>query len=274
MGRASVADYPPAARLPWRVIDDHELVWMLRGRARVLREGGDLRLAAGQLLLLAPGVPHAIEWDTSSPSRHGYLHFGPEHFDGPPPADAQLRPMTSHDPLAGLCAYLLWLGRHEPHRWQERARETLRFLLARFVAGPLPGTEPAPELPASLAIAVDHLGRTWSQVPLRRVGVAELASVASVSRGYFSRMFRDAFGLSPGPALEQARCARAEALLSRTDLTAESIARTCGFADLSHFSHRFTALHGLSPRAYRAAGHPSTVLDHPGVRALAHLLWG
>jgi AraC family transcriptional regulator len=271
-GRAAVADYPAGAHLPWRVIEDHELVWMLRGHARLLGEEAELGLAPGQLLLLPPGVAHAIEWDRTRPSRHGYLHFGPEHFDGAPPAEAQVRPMTSQDPLAGLCAYLLWLGRHEPQGWQERADETLRFLLARFVAGPLPGTDPQPALVEPLALAVAHLERAWSQVPLRRVGVAELASAASVSRGYFSRLFRAAFGLSPAPALEQARCARAETLLSRTDLPVESIARTCGFADLSHFSHRFTALHGLSPRAYRATGHP--VLDHPGVRALSNLVWG
>jgi AraC-like DNA-binding protein len=50
-------------------------------------------------------------------------------------------------------------------------------------------------------------------------------------------------------------------------------AEQCGFA-ASHFSHRFGAIHGTSPCAYRAAGMASpSVLGHPGVRRLSHLLW-
>jgi AraC-like DNA-binding protein len=112
-------------------------------------------------------------------------------------------------------------------------------------------------------------------MPLRRVSVGELARRAHVSRGYLNRLSRAAFGLSAAAALERARCARAESLLLRTDLTVESIAYQCGFADSSHFSHRFTAIHGVSPRAYRVAGTLSpSVLDDPGVRRLSHLLWG
>ncbi|MGH9216455.1 MAG: helix-turn-helix domain-containing protein [Acidimicrobiales bacterium] len=112
-------------------------------------------------------------------------------------------------------------------------------------------------------------------MPLRRVGVGELARRASVSRGYLNRLFRTGFGLNAAAALERARCSRAESLLLRTDLTVEVIALQSGFADASHFSHRFTAIHGTSPRASPAAGTASpSVLDHPGVRRLSHLLWG
>jgi transcriptional regulator GlxA family with amidase domain len=95
-----------------------------------------------------------------------------------------------------------------------------------------------------------------------------------VSRGYANRLFRAGLGLSAAAALERARCSRAETLLTRTDLSIEAIAHRCGFADASHFSHRFGAIHGVSPRAYRAAGSPSpSVLDHPGVRRLTHAIW-
>ncbi|NKE62092.1 helix-turn-helix domain-containing protein [Lentzea sp. PSKA42] len=70
-------------------------------------------------------------------------------------------------------------------------------------------------------------------------------------------------------ALERVRCARAETLLLRTDLTVEAVARQCGFADVSHFSHRFRALYDVAPSAYR--GVPSA-LDHAGVRRLARLI--
>ena len=102
----------------------------------------------------------------------------------------------------------------------------------------------------------------------------ELAEAALVSRGYLNRMFQAAFDLCVSAALEQVRCARAETLLARTDLPVETIARQCGFADLAHFSHRFTSLHGVSPSAYRAVpGGATSVLEHSGVRRLDRLLW-
>jgi AraC-like DNA-binding protein len=271
--RPAVADHPPGAHLARRVIDDYELVWMLRGRARLVTDDAAVPLPPGQLLLLPPGVPHGLAWDPRQPSRHGYLHFGPEHFDVPP-GDIQVRAMTARDPLDGLCAYLLWLGRREQDDWEPAVRATLRFLLATFVDGPLPEPEDRSPLTAPLEAAVAHLRRTWGRLPLRRIGVDELARAAAVSRGYLHRLFHDAFGRGPAPAMERARCSRVETLLTRTDLTVEAIARQCGFADLSHLSHRFAAIHGLSPTAYRtAAARVPSVLDEPGVRRLVQLIW-
>jgi AraC-like DNA-binding protein len=54
-----------------------------------------------------------------------------------------------------------------------------------------------------------------------------------------------------------------------------AIARQCGFADLYHFSHRFSARYGVPPTAYRGMGTPvSSQLDHPGLRRLALSVWG
>lgn len=274
MERPAVADYPRAARMPPRVIDDFEFVWMLRGQARVLSVDEKLQLSPGQLVLVPPGVRHSFQWDDRCASRHGYVHFHPEPVLGRAPTRVQVRRMTEHDPLAGLCAYLLWLGHERVDGWEHLARQTLQFLLALFTSGPLPGDAATTVLPAPLLAVIDHLHREWSQMPLRRIAVDELASAARVSRSYLSRLFRAEFDISPASALERLRCFRAETLLARTNMTISSIARQCGFADLYHFSHRFTRLHGLPPSIYRDAGRPTlSVLDHPGVRRLAYALW-
>jgi AraC family transcriptional regulator len=54
-------------------------------------------------------------------------------------------------------------------------------------------------------------------------------------------------------ALECLRFVRAEPLLTRTDLSVQAVATRCGFADLSHFSHRFTARYGMPPSRYRGS---------------------
>jgi AraC-like DNA-binding protein len=217
MVRAAIADYPAGARMPPRVIDDFEFVWMLQGQARLIDGTGALLLSPGQLLLVPPGVRHSFEWDQARATRHGYVHFRPERETGLPLAQVRLRTMTSHDPLAGLCAYLLWLGQGEDDSWERHATQTLRFLLTMFVSAPLPHDDDPPALAGPLLAAIDHMRRQWSQMPLRRVRVEELAAAAHVSRGYLNRLFRAGFGLSAATALEHARCGRAETLLARTD---------------------------------------------------------
>lgn len=111
-------------------------------------------------------------------------------------------------------------------------------------------------------------------MPLRRIGIHELAATARVSRRYLNRLFQTEFGISPTAGLEALRCSRAETLLTRTDMTISSIAHQCGFADLYHFSHRFARRFGMPRSMYRDVGtSPLSVMDHPGVRQLAHALW-
>lgn len=274
MERPAVAEYPPGAQLATRVIDDYELVWMLRGRARLVNTDDEVWLPPGKLLLIPPAVAHAIVWDPDRSSQHGYVHFGAEHFAAGLPHGFVVHPMTTDDPLAGLCSYLLWLGRRVDDDWRARASPVLRWLLTVFVAGPLPSSDPSLQVPAPVVAAVDHLRAQWSGYPLPRITVPELARAVAVSPGYLQRMFRATFGCSVGEALERARCSRAEMMLAGTSLTADAIGRNCGFADLCHFSHRFAAIHGMPPSTYRALafGAPS-LLDDPGIRRFAELIW-
>jgi AraC-like DNA-binding protein len=272
VSRPAVADYPAGSRLPTRVIDDFELVWMLDGRARVVADE-ELTLVPGQLLLIPPGVPHGLAWDPTRASRHGYVHFDGAHLDGRHVGRPQRRTMTPRDPLAASCAYLLWLGHLPRDGWQQPVSATVRFMLEVLVDGPLPAAEHTVGLVGPLRAVIGHLAAEWSELPLRRIGIDELAAVAAVSRGYLTRLFRRAFALAPAAALERVRFSRAEAMFERTDLTVDAIARQCGFADASHFSHRFSAVYGVPPRTYR--GLPaSSVLDDDSTRRLTHLIWG
>jgi AraC-like DNA-binding protein len=274
IGVPAVADYPPGAEMRARVIDDHEFVWMLRGEALLVTGDEELALSPGRLLLVPPGARHRFVWDRARASRHGYVHFRPDEGAFPKTAEVRSRRMTEHDPQAGLCAYLLWLGREQPDGWEDAVRRTLAFLTALFLSAALPGDTTGTALPHPLAAAVHHLRRAWAEMPLRRVGVADLSAAASVSRSYLGRRFRAELGTSPSEALEALRCSRAETLLVHTDMTIASIARQCGFADVYHFSHRFSRRYGVAPTGYRQArGAGPSALDHPGLRVLANAVW-
>lgn len=275
MHRPALADYPPGAQLAERVLDDYEFVWMVRGHATVTA-AVPIELRPGQLLLIPPAYRHGFAWDRKRPSQHGYVHFAAGDLDRRLPREPRVRSMTRQDPLRGLCSYLLWLSSTADDGWQRPARAVVELLVTLLGDGPLPETQTPAPLPPALRAVLAELRDAWATLPLPRVGIAELATRAGVSRGYLNRMFQATFGLSAADAIERARCARAEALLLRTDLPAQAIAHQCGYADLSHFSHRFTLRHGLPPSAYRAqagaGGSAPSVLDHPGVRRLDGLL--
>jgi AraC-like DNA-binding protein len=86
--------------------------------------------------------------------------------------------------------------------------------------------------------------------------VADLAGAAGLSTAHFSRLFRDAFGVTPHGYLLTRRLERAAALLRSTDHPVVRICVEVGFSSLGSFTTSFTRMFGMSPVAYRRA-HPA-----------------
>jgi AraC-like DNA-binding protein len=96
--------------------------------------------------------------------------------------------------------------------------------------------------------ARDHIDRNYA-APL---DLAQLASVANVSRFHFARRFRSAYGETPIGYLTRRRIERAQDLLRAANLTVTEVCMLVGYASLGSFSARFTELVGESPSAYRS----------------------
>jgi AraC-like DNA-binding protein len=238
---------------------------MLQGSATFLAPGEQSPLGPGDLLLLPPGVEHAIRWDEQRTSRHGYVHFtlGRRHR----PAVPILHRAGKPDPIDGLLRYLLWLGGGTAE-WEPRAAQVVDLLVTLVSTGPLPERSTARH--PGLAAALGFVSEQWGQMPLRRLRLDELARAASVSPTLLHRLFRTEFGLAPSAALEGARLFRARALLLETSLGVETIGLACGFADAPHLSHRCRSVLGVSPRELRAG---ADVPIGDGVQRLVATLW-
>lgn len=83
--------------------------------------------------------------------------------------------------------------------------------------------------------------------------LSELATLANLSEYHFARMFKASFGLPPHAWIAAQRIERARVMLRTTGLPLLDVANRCGYADASHFSHRFKEEVGATPRQYRAA---------------------
>lgn len=89
------------------------------------------------------------------------------------------------------------------------------------------------------------------------LGVEDLARAAGLSRAYFSREFRRAFGESPHVYLLTRRLERAAALLRTTDRSVAEICFSVGLQSVGSFTTSFTRTYGVSPSSYRVAFPPA-----------------
>jgi len=94
------------------------------------------------------------------------------------------------------------------------------------------------------AFVEEHLGEP--------IGVADIASAASLSAHHLGRSFRHATGQSLWQYVLERRAQRARSLIERRPLTTlAEIASLSGFASYSQFIAAFRKSHGVTPGAWR-----------------------
>jgi AraC-like DNA-binding protein len=108
---------------------------------------------------------------------------------------------------------------------------------------------PQPGALARLRPALERL-HARPEAPL---SLADAATACSMSAGYFSRCFKAATGQSFSDYAADYRLLLGAHRVLAADEPISRIAFAAGFANPSHFTARFTARFGMSPRAYRRA---------------------
>jgi AraC family transcriptional regulator len=83
------------------------------------------------------------------------------------------------------------------------------------------------------------------------LSISDLSPAARLSAHYFSRSFKQSFGVTPHAYLYRRRMERAQQLMLTTDEPLCQIAVACGFADQAHFTRRFRQSTGETPHAWR-----------------------
>lgn len=83
------------------------------------------------------------------------------------------------------------------------------------------------------------------------LSLSDIATSAILSRFHFSRVFRDATGVSPVRYLFAVRIYQARRLLASTSLSVTEISLAVGYNSLGSFTNRFTGSVGASPTRFR-----------------------
>jgi len=85
----------------------------------------------------------------------------------------------------------------------------------------------------------------------RELTISELAGYCHLSTDYFSRVFKQKFGMRPNSYMQSKRIERAQLLLLTTDYSLQQIAEKVGLENLSYFSRVFKKHSGKTPGIFR-----------------------
>ncbi|HWW68702.1 MAG TPA: AraC family transcriptional regulator [Duganella sp.] len=231
--------------------------------------GGGYRTERGELPGLY-GAPkrlctlpdwHESSWMVRGPLRFMHVYFLPEHFTrrAVVELDREPRGLTladrtyfEHERIGPLCeglAAMSWDGPDALLRANEVTHETLSHLL---LSQSMPRQQQ--RVRGGLAPAVRRRLADFIEANLaRQISLGTLAQLACMSEYHLARMFRISFGMPPSAWVAERRIEHARRLLKTTSQPLQRIADACGYADLSHFSHRFRDSVGAPPSRYRSA---------------------
>jgi transcriptional regulator GlxA family with amidase domain len=106
--------------------------------------------------------------------------------------------------------------------------------------------------------------------------MCDLAEIARLSTGYFSRSFTRSVGVTPSSYIAERRLARAQDLMLTTADPLSQIALACGLCDQSQLTRLFRRCLGTKPntwrRCYRSAPGAPFVAQSAPTSKLAHAL--
>jgi len=235
----------------------HTLSCYLVGGYGVHRDDAPGSYGAPQRLCSLPDW-HESRWTVRGGLRMMHLYFMPEHFTSRAVVelDREPRELTLQDRtyfenprLVQLCADLLnqpWSDPDQLLRANEIAHESISELLRSQHM-----VKPGLRLRGGLAPLVRRRLHDYIEAHLdQNITLGGLAQLACLSEFHLARMFRVSFGMPPSAWVATRRLERARVLL-KGELPLQQVAHACGYADLSHFSHRFREATGVPPGRYR-----------------------
>lgn len=217
---------------------------------------------AGTLRVVGPSRPATVECSIAGDLLN--FHVGSDYlrerqYASHPDALEQapdLDGLVIRDPLVHLLSQSL----RTSNTLEALYVKTLGNTLVMYIAGARPPMQTASALQKwRLNRVSEYIDQHLDQ----EIGLADLASVAGLSRMHFAVQFRVATGCSPHDYLLHRRIESAKKAMICTDMSLAAIALDAGFQAQSHFTTVFKRFTGVTPDRWRRAAVNEQRLGRP-----------
>lgn len=210
-------------------------------------DGVEHPVTNGQVVVIPPGTPHSYRSKQDDPWTLWWMHLDGgevrELLDAAGPAPVR----TLTEPYRAVALI------EEIVEQMERDTSQASLFAAAAAAWHFLAVAQAGGGDAASRGGVMERARDYLQSHLaERIGVADLAAMASLSTSHFAALFRNQAGLPVLQYQTQLRMARARELLDTTDLPVARIAAAVGYPDPFYFSRQFRSVHGTTALRYRS----------------------
>jgi AraC-like DNA-binding protein len=258
---------------PWHFHGEYELALVLTSGGYRMVGDHIAPLTSNDLVMVGPNLPHIYQNDESIPGQIVPVHnlliqfeedcLGDKLMDLPALIPVRRLLKRSH---LGLCITGVTRD-HTIRRMQQMTRCSglERIILFLEILNELAHSDDIQVLASPGFVTTTSL---FDQERMNRVCqfihenldrnmvLPELARLACLSEGAFSRFFHTHTGKTFPQFVNELRVGRACRLLTENKMTITEIAFACGFSNLSNFNRQFLRLKKCSPRNFRRTSLP------------------
>ena len=236
-------------------LSDFDLWAVFDGHGELRGPEGTFAVGAGDVFLLRPGGRYRGRHDPQRPLTVVALHFDWLGASGRP---QRPRPLPAfHRRLGATAFFRELLERSVQARQAEDAAGAAAWLGAVLLE--LAREDSRSHVHAAGAAdeqarALARLGDEIRRNPVGAGTVEEMAAGFGVTPDHFTRLFRQAHGVTPREFVIRARIEAARGLLLETGYAVGRIAALLGYRNIHYFSRQFREETGTAPRAFRRNG--------------------
>lgn len=235
--------------------DYHELYYLVKGEATYFVGNSIFLLKSGDFCFISKGELHKTNYDESKSIERILLKFDDGFLGKEYKQFVNLLRDNKHIQLEDAAIPLLEIifqkiekecNEHKKNYKEMNQlylREIMLLLNRHSKQNSTQSLNNTNKIVQSAVLYIEH---NYSQ----NLSVASLASMYSLSVGYFSKMFKQITGVTPNEYIIMTRITAAKEKLSRKNVRITDVATECGFSDSNYFAMVFKKSVGITPKKY------------------------
>ncbi len=222
----------------------------------------EYKVEPGQILFIPSNVPHELTEEEGifrhlilfEPSVLHSLQDIQQNFQFTQHPIYMREPTETREQVSKLLHELVETYFEHRPMWNTRCYACLLQVYALLAVEYRPAQEPQPDAvhrsidPEIMNMAINYIGDHYTE----EVTLEQVAAFAGYSKYYFSRTFRDYFGISFSDYVLVKRINQAANLLVHTDRAIGDVAKDSGFGSIATFNRIFRKHKNCTPTRYRA----------------------